>query len=88
MDRPGSPIPTRFREAISHVLRPAHLRRTLLIAMAVGTFLTLANQGDVILAGHMGTGTAVKVATNYLTPFVVSNLGLLSGRPRADPQAE
>ena len=47
----------------------------------VGTLLTLANQGDAILAGQATAATALKVAANYLTPLAVSNLGLLSGRP-------
>lgn len=34
-----------------------------------------------LLAGQATAATALKVAANYLTPFVVSNLGLLSGRP-------
>jgi len=71
----------RIRAALAHVLHPAHLRRTVAIALVVGTLLTLANQGDVLLAGQATAATALKVAANYLTPFVVSNLGLLSGRP-------
>jgi hypothetical protein len=33
----------RIRAALAHVLRPAHLRRTVAIALVVGTLLTLAN---------------------------------------------
>ncbi|MFN8629251.1 MAG: hypothetical protein U0838_02730 [Chloroflexota bacterium] len=68
--------------AIAYCARPAHLRRTAGIALVVGTLLTLFNQGDVILAGAASSATLLKAATNYLTPFVVSNLGLLSGRTR------
>ncbi len=70
-------------EAIAYCARPAHLRRTVTIALVVGAILTLANQGDVLLSGAATTATALKVATNFLTPFVVSNLGLLTGRPKA-----
>jgi hypothetical protein len=73
----------RIAAAIRHVLLPVHLRRTLTIALVVGTWLTLANLGDVLISGQATVGTALKVAMNYVTPFVVSNLGLLSGR--ADP---
>jgi len=66
---------------LAHVLHPAHLRRTVTIALVVGTLLTLANQGDVLLAGQATAATVLKVATNYLTPFAVSNLGPLSVRP-------
>ncbi len=70
-------------EALHYCGQRARLRRTLTIAIVVGTILTLGNQGDVLLAGGASTVTALKVATNYLTPFIVSNLGLLSGRSGA-----
>lgn len=57
---------------------PVHLRRTLLIAFAVGTWLNLFNHGDTLLAGAWSVRLAAKLALNYLTPFVVSNIGLLA----------
>lgn len=69
-------------EASRYCARPAHLRRTLLIALVVGTVLTAINQLDVIVRGDATTVTAVKCGLNYLVPFVVSNLGLLTGRRR------
>ena len=45
----------------------------------VGTVLTLINQADVILGGDATWVTAVKVALNYCVPFIVSNLGVISG---------
>lgn len=62
------------------VLRPNHLRRTLMIAFIVGLVLTGINQLDVIVAGHATTGTWIKTGLNFCVPFVVSNLGLLSAR--------
>jgi hypothetical protein len=82
----GSPIPdrsgaaARFIDACLYCAKPARLRRTVTIALVVGTILTLLNQGDVILGGNATGATAVKAALNYMVPFVVSNLGLLSGR--------
>lgn len=67
-----------LKELFKSVFHPAHLRRTGLIALVVGTWLTAINEGDVILAGAPHAGTTVKVALNYITPFVVANLGLLS----------
>jgi uncharacterized membrane protein len=61
-------------------LYPPHLRRTGSIALVVGTWLTLFNQGDVIWTGQMGGWIWIKIALNYLTPFAVANLGLLSKR--------
>ncbi len=57
---------------------PVHLRRTPPIAFAVGTWLNLFNHGDALLAGAWILRLAAKLALNYLTPFVVSNVGLLA----------
>jgi hypothetical protein len=59
-----------------------HLRRTVRIALVVGVVLTAINQLDVIVGGDATTATWVKCGLNFLVPFVVSNLGLLSGRAR------
>jgi hypothetical protein len=67
-------------EAIAIVLRREHLRRTLKIALVVGTILTLINQLDVIVRGDATTVTWIKAGLNYCVPFVVSNLGLLAGK--------
>ena len=67
------------RAALRTVLQPQHLRRTLTIAVVVGTVLTAINQGDVIARGEATSTTLVKAVLNYLVPFIVSNLGLLVG---------
>lgn len=63
---------------LKRLLHPAHLRRTGTIALIVGAWLTALNQGDVIWSGELNGWLGVKVALNFLTPFVVANLGLLS----------
>jgi hypothetical protein len=68
------------REALRYCLRRRHLRRTMGIALIVGIVLTAINQLDVIASGDATTVTWIKCALNFLVPFVVSNLGLLSGR--------
>ena len=68
------------REAVAYCLRRTHLRRTTRIAFVVGLLLTAVNQGAVILDGDASMLTWVRSAANFLIPFVVSNLGLLSGR--------
>ena len=67
------------RAALRIILEPQHLRRTLTIAIVVGTILTAINQGDVILKGEATSTTVVKAVLNYVVPFIVSNLGLLAG---------
>jgi len=67
--------------ALKVVVYPPHLRRTTSIAAAVGTWLTIINQGDTLIAGGVSTVVLGKIVLNYLTPFVVANLGLLSADP-------
>ncbi len=58
------------------------LKRTLTIALVVGCVLTAINQGDVLLGGDATMITALKVLTNFVVPFCVSNLGVISGARR------
>jgi len=64
-----------------------HLRRTSTIAIVVGSWLTLFNQGEVLWAGEVSFALLLKVFLNYLTPFVVANLGLLSSVRKDEPTA-
>ncbi len=72
----------RPRELLKTLLYPKHLRRTGILSLIVGTWLTGFNQGDVILNGDPGVELWTKIVLNYLTPFVVANLGLLSGETK------
>ena len=83
---PAETLVARIRRDVEYCLAPARLRRTAAIAVAVGTILTLLNQGDVILGGGATDATIVKAGLNYLVPFMVSNLGMLSGREGDDQQ--
>jgi hypothetical protein len=67
-------------EALRICLTRDHLRRTVKIALVVGTILTLINQLDVFLKGQEVALTWVKCGLNYCVPFIVSNLGLLAGK--------
>lgn len=49
------------------------------IALVVGTWLSLLNQGEAVLDGHPPW---VKLVLNYVTPFVVASLGFLAARRR------
>ena len=69
-----------WRGALAYCARREHLRRTLRIALVVGIVLTAINQLDVILRGDATAFTWGKCALNFVVPFIVSNLGLLSGR--------
>ncbi|HEU0195586.1 MAG TPA: hypothetical protein VFQ88_00040 [Nevskiaceae bacterium] len=71
-----------LRQWLRTVLTPIHLKRTLLIALVVGTWLNLFNHLDQLLRGAINLPLAVKLALNYVTPFVVSNIGLLARHTR------
>lgn len=67
-----------MRSGLAVCCRWDHLKMTGAIALLVGTWLTLVNQADIYLAQGISVALALKVLINYLTPFVVSNLGLIS----------
>jgi hypothetical protein len=67
-----------LRDVSGVCLRGDHLRRTLAIALVVGTWLRLFNQGDRLAAGAISAALLGKVLLNFVTPFLVSNWGLLS----------
>ncbi len=69
-----------WRAALAYCRRREHLRRTIRIALVVGIVLTAINQLDVILRGDATAITLIKCGLNFVVPFIVSNLGLLSGR--------
>jgi len=63
------------RCAIRH--RPM-LRRSLIVALVVGTLLTLLNQGDIIIAGSWKGALYWKVPLTYCVPFCVATYGALT----------
>ena len=67
-----------WREAAAIVLARRNLKRTLTIASIVGSLFFTMNQLGVILAGDAGAVVWLKVAMTYVTPLIVSNLGVLS----------
>ena len=61
--------------------RPPVFRRCLQIAVTVGTLLSLVNQGDLLVRGEVDLVAALRIAANYMIPFVVSNLGAMTSLP-------
>ncbi|MGI8729390.1 MAG: nitrate/nitrite transporter NrtS [Solirubrobacteraceae bacterium] len=70
----------RVRDACQFCSQRQNLRRTARIALIVGVVLTIINQSAVIAGGDATALTWVRCGLNFVVPFVVSNLGLLSGR--------
>ena len=54
------------------------LRRSLVIALFIGTLLTLINQGDLLFRGHWSSALLWKIPLTYLVPFFVASSGALA----------
>ena len=79
--------PTRGARGDKHrrlSLRRRQLRRTVTLALIIGSVFVAMNQLSIILAGNADTIIWLKVAMTYLTPVFVSNFGVLSAT-RAKP---
>jgi len=75
----SSPVPswTTWPQAIGVICYRPHLRKTVTIALIVGTVLFCINQLDVVLRGDATALVWVKSAITYVVPFCVSNAGVL-----------
>lgn len=62
--------------ALRQALAPPCLRRSLGVALIVGTLLNAINQGDVLLAG--GELSVIKMVLTYAVPFCVATYGAYS----------
>lgn len=60
-------------------LAPRSLRRTGVIALAVGACLVAINQLPGLIHGPRPAAFWLRVALDFLVPFLVSNLGVLTG---------
>ena len=61
-----------------------NVKRTVRIALTVGSVFFAMNQLGTIMAGHAGTIVWLKAVLTYLTPLIVSNVGVLSTTRRVD----
>ena len=59
------------------VVWPAHLKKTVITALVVGTVLFAINQLNVVIDGHATGVVWVKAGVTYLVPFAVANIGIL-----------
>lgn len=72
------PTWTTWREALRVVTHPAHARKTITIALVIGTVFVAINQLPVFLSGHADGLVFAKAVMTYLTPFCVSNYSILA----------
>ena len=65
------------RISLAQALSPQVVRRALLAAVLVGSFLVLLNQGDLIFTGQITTQVIRKSLLTPIIPFCVTLLGAL-----------
>jgi hypothetical protein len=63
-------------ELVAVLSRRSHLKRTIAVALVVGTVLFCINQLDVVVRGQATVVVWLKCALTYLVPFCVSNYGI------------
>ena len=54
------------------------LRRSLSVALVVGTLLTILNQGDTLFAGEWKSALYWKIPLTYCVPFLVATFGAMT----------
>jgi hypothetical protein len=69
-------------EAVGMFRRGHTVRTAPPTALVVGTVLCAVNPGAILIAGEASTGTWVRMAINYLVPFLVASVGYLGGYHR------
>ena len=58
------------------------LRRSAIVAVVVGTILTLLNQGDGLFVGNWNNALYWKIPLTYCVPFLVATYGALTAARR------
>jgi hypothetical protein len=64
------------------------LKRSLIIALIVGTILLAINQGDLLVRGVWSSAFFWKIPLTYLVPFVVATCGALGSSRVTAPNEE
>ncbi len=75
-------VRARIAVAVEICCARSTIRRTGRIAAVVGLVLTAINEGDSLVRGDISAATGIKIAFNFVVPFIVSNLGVLAGTRR------
>ncbi len=83
---PAPPTWDRLPGALAVCTHRPNRRRTLSISAVVGTVLVTINQSGPLVRGNIHPLLLGRIALDYLIPFLVSNLGVLSAsrRPQED----
>ena len=73
----GPPTWSKWHEIPGVVGYPPYLRKTVRIALIVGSVLFLINHLDEVVRGQATFTVWLKGAATYLVPFCVANMGVL-----------
>jgi hypothetical protein len=65
------------REALRVLTQPANLKRTIILAVMIGSIFFAINQLGLVLSGRATALVWAKAVVTYLTPFCVSNYSIL-----------
>lgn len=76
--RPAPPAWSPWWECCLLIARGYTYRTAVVVAAVVGTLLSAVNEGAIIGSGRSDVATWLRVATNYLVPFVVASIGYLA----------
>jgi hypothetical protein len=79
---PNSRTWSTWGELLGVITAPANLKRTVTIALVIGTLFVTMNQLELILSGDATLLVWLKAGLTYVTPLIVSNLGILSATHR------
>lgn len=80
-----APTWTKWYEVFRVIAYPPYLKKTLQIALVVGSVLFAINHLDEVIRGRATRAVWIKGAVTFLVPFCVSNLGVLvASRRRSD----
>lgn len=72
------------REALWQLATGGTARTRAPVALVVGTVLSLVNQGDVLASGMVSRKVVLKIAANFVIPYLTSSTGALLAIRRHD----
>ncbi len=55
-------------------------RKSLIIAVVVGSILSAVNLGDLLMAGEMNAKMLIKIFMNFVIPFTVASVSAAANR--------
>lgn len=72
-------------EEVRYAFKGRVVQRNVVIALVVGSLLTLANQFDVLFTKPLTPRLGVKILVNFLIPFIVSSTSAVINRHPGRP---